>query len=91
VLRDSRPVPSGELSGKIVVLEAADPGLDWIFSGRIAALVTEYGGVASHMAIRAAQFGLPAVIGCGPELYREFDLHEHVRIDCRLRAIEFTD
>ena len=91
VLTDNRPVPSRELSGKIVVLEAADPGFDWIFSGRIAALVTKYGGVASHMAIRAAQFSLPAVIGCGPELYRKFSLHEHVRIDCRLRKIEFTN
>ena len=91
VLKDGRPVPSGELYGKIIVLKAADPGFDWIFSGRIAALVTEYGGVASHMAIRAAQFGLPAVIGCGPELYREFGLHEYVKIDCRLREIEFTN
>ena len=66
------PSASSELSGKIVVLEAADPGYDWIFSSQIAALVTKYGGVASHMAIRAAQFGIPAVIGCGDGLYNEF-------------------
>jgi phosphohistidine swiveling domain-containing protein len=89
ILKDSRPSPSLELSGKIVILEAADPGHDWIFSSQIAALVTKYGGAASHMAIRAAQFGIPAVIGCGDDLYHEFCVHEYVRINCAKRQIEF--
>jgi phosphohistidine swiveling domain-containing protein len=84
------PSQSGALTGKIVVLEAADPGHDWIFSGQIAALVTKYGGAASHMAIRAAQFGIPAVIGCGDALYNEFCVHERARINCSTREIEFT-
>ena len=29
-----------------------------------------YGGANSHMAIRAAEFGLPAAIGIGETLYR---------------------
>jgi Pyruvate phosphate dikinase, PEP/pyruvate binding domain./PEP-utilising enzyme, mobile domain. len=90
ILKDSRPSPSLDLFGKIVVLEAADPGYDWIFSGQLIALVTKYGGVASHMAIRAAQFGIPAVIGCGQELYNEFCIHERTRIDCGKKTIEFT-
>jgi phosphohistidine swiveling domain-containing protein len=82
--------PSGiDLSGKVVVLEAADPGYDWIFAHRIAALVTKYGGAASHMAIRTAQFGIPAIIGCGDELYREFLLHRRARIDCKQGSVEF--
>jgi phosphohistidine swiveling domain-containing protein len=89
ILEDSRSSPSLELSGKIVVLEAADPGYDWIFSNKIAALVTKYGGAASHMAIRAAQFGIPAVIGCGDDLYHEFYVHEYARINCAKRHIEF--
>jgi phosphohistidine swiveling domain-containing protein len=89
ILEDSRSSPSLELSGKIVVLEAADPGYDWIFSNKIAALVTKYGGAASHMAIRAAQFGIPAVIGCGDDLYHEFYVHEYARINCAKRQIEF--
>ena len=89
ILKDSRPSPSLELSGKIVILEAADPGYDWIFSSQIAALITKYGGAASHMAIRAAQFGIPAVIGCGDDLYHEFYVHEYARINCAKRQIEF--
>ncbi|MGP8079635.1 MAG: PEP-utilizing enzyme [Dehalococcoidales bacterium] len=89
ILKDSRPAPSLKLSGKIVILEAADPGYDWIFSSQIAALVTKYGGAASHMAIRAAQFGIPAVIGCGEEIYNQFCIHERARINCGNREIEF--
>jgi phosphohistidine swiveling domain-containing protein len=90
MLKTGIPSQSGELSRMIVVLESADPGHDWIFSGRIAALVTKYGGAASHMAIRAAQFGLPAVIGCGDELYNAFCVHKSARINCAKREIEFT-
>jgi phosphohistidine swiveling domain-containing protein len=89
ILKDSRPAPSLELSGRIVIIEAADPGYDWIFSSQIAALVTKYGGAASHMAIRAAQFGIPAVIGCGEEIYNQFCIHERARINCGNREIEF--
>jgi glutamine kinase len=91
ILKQRLPSASSELSGKIVVLEAADPGYDWIFSSQIAALVTKYGGVASHMAIRAAQFGIPAVIGCGDGLYNEFNVNNRARINCASREIEFLN
>jgi phosphoenolpyruvate-protein kinase (PTS system EI component) len=32
--------------------------------------VTMYGGANSHMAIRAAEFGLPAAIGVGEKIYQ---------------------
>ncbi len=57
------------LSGRIVCIENADPGYDWIFTKGIAGLVTKYGGTNSHMAIRCAEFGLPAAIGCGELLF----------------------
>ena len=60
-----------ELLDKIVVIPQADPGYDWLFGQGIAGLVTQYGGANSHMAIRAAEFGLPAVIGIGEQRYRE--------------------
>ena len=59
---------SVDLSGKIVLLEKADPGFDWIFAQEIAGLITCYGGAASHMAIRCAEFGVPAAIGCGKKI-----------------------
>ncbi|MFE2910616.1 PEP-utilizing enzyme [Kitasatospora indigofera] len=55
--------------GAVVVLEAADPGMDWVFAHPIVALVTAYGGANSHMAIRCAELGLPAAIGVGPQQY----------------------
>lgn len=57
------------LRGKIVCIENADPGFDWIFTKGIAGLVTKYGGTNSHMAIRCAEYGLPAAIGCGEMLF----------------------
>lgn len=58
------------LEGCIVMIPQADPGYDWIFGQNIAGLVTMYGGANSHMAIRAAEFGLPAAIGVGEKTYR---------------------
>ena len=59
-----------ELTGKIVLIPQADPGYDWLFSRGIAGLITLYGGANSHMAIRAAEFGLPAAIGVGETQYK---------------------
>ena len=51
-----------DLTGKIVLIENADPGYDWIFTQKIAGLITKYGGANSHI-IRCAEFGIPAAIG----------------------------
>lgn len=60
---------SNSLDGRIVLIENADPGFDWIFLQNIAGLVTKYGGANSHMAIRCAEFGIPAAIGCGEQRF----------------------
>ena len=60
-----------ELGGRVVCIENADPGFDWIFTRRIAGLVTMFGGANSHMAIRCAEYGLPAAIGVGEKLFSE--------------------
>ena len=57
------------IDGKIVLIENADPGFDWIFTRDVKSLVTKYGGANSHMAIRCAEFGLPAAIGCGEQIF----------------------
>lgn len=74
--------PPGGLEGKVVLIEAADPGYDWLFGHNIAGLVTRYGGVASHMAIRAAEFGLPAAIGCGGDLFDTLRRAPYIDLDC---------
>lgn len=48
-----------DITGKIVVVPKADPGYEWIFTKKIRAFITKYGGAASHMAIRCAEFDIP--------------------------------
>lgn len=63
--------PAAEVAGRIALVPQADPGYDWLFGQGIVGLVTQYGGANSHMAIRAAEFGLPAAIGVGEQRYRQ--------------------
>lgn len=72
-----------DLSGRLIMIENADPGYDWIFTKNILGLITKYGGVASHMAIRCAEFGLPAAIGCGEVLFEEMKGARRIFLDCR--------
>lgn len=70
------------IKGMIVLIENADPGFDWIFSQEIAGLVTKYGGANSHMAIRCAEFGIPAAIGCGEQRFEMLLKSSKLSIDC---------
>jgi len=80
ILRSEKSKPS--LKNKIIIIEGADPGYDWIFSQEIAGLITKYGGVNSHMAIRCAEFGIPAAIGCGEQRYEMLIESNKVHLDC---------
>ena len=71
------------LTNKIILLQNADPGYDWIFSYNPSGLITKYGGVASHMAIRCAELGLPAAIGCGELLYEKLKNASKIHLDCQ--------
>ncbi|GGC99251.1 PEP/pyruvate-binding domain-containing protein [Vreelandella lutescens] len=62
---------STNVADYIVLIPQADPGYDWLFGQNIAGLITLYGGANSHMAIRAAEFSIPAAIGIGEKRYRE--------------------
>ena len=68
--------------GKIVLIERADPGYDWIFLSPIAGLVTQYGGANSHMAIRCAELDIPAAIGCGQQIFDQIKSNTHALLDC---------
>ncbi len=72
-----------DLDGKIVVIEKADPGYDWIFAKGIAGLITKYGGAASHMAIRCAEFSVPAAIGVGNVMFGYSAGCSSLTIDCK--------
>lgn len=77
-----------KLDGAIVFIESADPGFDWVFSHPIAALVTAWGGANSHMAIRASEIGLPAVIGAGEVKFRDWLGSSLLHIDCAGKRVE---
>ncbi len=76
------------IAGKIIMIEKADPGYDWIFTKNIAGLITKYGGAASHMAIRCAEFGIPAAVGCGEKIFAAVCARKSVVLDCRNRSIK---
>jgi phosphohistidine swiveling domain-containing protein len=76
------------LSGAIVCIPNADPGFDWLFAYPISGLITAWGGANSHMAIRAGELGLPAVIGAGEILYRRWSEAQRLLIDCAGRRVE---
>lgn len=76
------------ICGKIIFIEKADPGFDWLFSYPIQGLVTLYGGANSHMAIRCHEFGLPAAIGVGTVLYQTLLKSTKIRLDCAQRIIQ---
>jgi len=71
------------LTNKIILIENADPGYDWIFTRNPSGLITKYGGVASHMAIRCSELGLPAAIGCGEILFEKLLNSNKVLLDCK--------
>ena len=78
---------ANELMNKIVLIENADPGYDWIFSKNPSGLITKYGGVASHMSIRCAELKLPAAIGCGDILYEQLSKATKIMLDCKNQKI----
>ena len=71
-----------DLAGAIVAIPGADPGFDWLFGRGIAGFITCYGGVNSHMAVRANELGLPAVIGAGETLFAKWSAARVLQIDC---------
>ena len=76
------------LKGKILMIPNADPGFDWIFTHDISGFITMYGGVNSHMAIRAQELGIPAVIGAGELLYKRWEQAHTLSIDCANKKVQ---
>ncbi len=77
----------GSFDSGIAFIPSADPGYDWIFSKNITGLVTMFGGANSHMAIRAGELGIAAVIGTGENLYTKLAESQLVELDCENQVI----
>ena len=78
---------AADLSDKIVLIEGADPGYDWIFTTRFVGLITKFGGANSHMAIRCAEMQIPAAIGCGEQIYNSLSTSNKIFLNCASRQI----
>ncbi|MFZ0638316.1 MAG: adenylyl-sulfate kinase [Candidatus Acidiferrales bacterium] len=74
--------PPENFAGRILFVPSADPGFDWIFTRGISGFVTQYGGANSHMAIRASELGIPAVIGAGEALFPRWQAARQLCLDC---------
>ncbi len=77
-----------KLKNKIVFIKSADPGYDYIFTKDIAGLITCYGGANSHMAIRCAELGIPAVIGIGEKDYNKYCESRIIEIDALNKQVK---
>lgn len=87
VTAETTVMGSDNYENKIVFIQAADPGYDFLFSKNIAGLVTQFGGANSHMAIRCAELGIPAIIGAGESNYNTWKLYNVAMIDCLKKQI----
>lgn len=77
-----------KIKDTILFVPSADPGFDWIFSRGIAAFVTQFGGVNSHMAIRANELAIPAVIGAGETLFKHWKSASKLCLDCGNQQVQ---
>lgn len=78
-----------DIEGKIVFIESADPGYDWLFDMGIIGLVTCFGGKNSHMAIRANELEIPSIIGAGEKNYNEWSQNERLSLDCLNQKVSY--
>jgi len=77
------------ISSKVLLIDHADPGFDWIFNYDISGFITSYGGANSHMAIRAAELGIPAVIGVGPHYFKKLLDKSFIHLNCKIKTMNF--
>ena len=75
-------------NNKIVIIENADPGYDFIFNYNIKGLITKYGGSNSHMAIRCLENQVPACIGVGAIYFDQLIESKNVYIDCNNKIMK---
>jgi hypothetical protein len=76
-------------NNKIVCIENADPGYDFLFSKNLKGLITKYGGANSHMSIRCAELDLPSAIGVGDRLFQNAINSRKIKLNIEEKKIEF--
>ena len=66
-------------AGSVLIARSTDPGWTPVF-GKIAALVTETGGLLSHGAVVAREYGVPAVVAV-PDIFDQVHDGQLVEVD----------
>ena len=84
-------IKKNNLANKIILLDSADPGYDFIFSFKILGLITKFGGANSHMSIRCIDEGIPAAIGVGDLLYTELQNANIVNINSKQKTLNIIN
>ena len=79
------------IKDKIIMIENADPGFDFIFTCGIKGLITKYGGANSHMAIRCMELNIPGVIGVGESIFNKLKKQNILSIDCSQKQINIVN
>jgi len=72
---------------KILLIENADPGYDFIFGLKLKGIITMYGGANSHISIRCLELNLPSCIGVGTSKYEYLKKAKLVELDCKNNLI----
>lgn len=76
-----------DCNSKIVLIENADPGYEFLFTKNIKGIITKYGGINSHMAIRCSELNIAAAIGVGDKKFNELNQTKFINLNCALEAI----
>ena len=79
---------SEELEGAIICIQSADPGYDYLFSRKIGGLITQFGGANSHMAVRCAELGIPAVIGAGEKNFLHWSSANRIELNAESKSVK---
>lgn len=75
------------LDNKIICIENADPGYDFIFNHNIKGLITAFGGPNSHMCIRCYEFSIPAAIGVGEKKFKILNKNTNIYLNCEKKML----
>lgn len=79
-------ISRSDVKGRIIVLDKADPGFDFLFQYDPAGVITKIGGPASHVAIRVSEYGIPACIGSGIDV-NSVENNQLLTLNCKDKSI----
>jgi phosphohistidine swiveling domain-containing protein len=79
---DGRRIERRDVCGRIVCVESADPGFEWLLGCEIGGLITRFGGANSHLAVRCVELGIPAALGVGAQVFERVRAAAMVELRC---------